>query len=135
MSTMKLELFRPKKFAIVPFVLLHSDTVQSIKKEIDLQELPLFFGASAHIPRTGKGFAFCRKNSGLQPVLWWRTRKGCERKQYQAAGMAKALDFLCNLEGRELRFPTKKKCLNRLEIDFPLYIMVADGLQHADVCY
>ncbi|HEY4627972.1 MAG TPA: cysteine desulfurase family protein, partial [Flavobacterium sp.] len=55
-------------------VLFHSDTVQSIgKTEIDLQAIPIdFIVASAHKfhgPK-GVGFAFVRKNSGLQPIFY-----------------------------------------------------------------
>jgi cysteine desulfurase len=62
--------------------LLHSDTVQSIgKKEIDLQELPIDF-FSAHKFHGPKGFAFVRKNSGLQPLFFGgEQEKACvERK-------------------------------------------------------
>tara|TARA_R110000868_G_scaffold20539_4_gene86869 strand:- start:17853 stop:18980 length:1128 start_codon:yes stop_codon:yes gene_type:complete len=80
-------------------VLFHSDTVQSIgKTNFDLQELSIdFLVASAHKfhgPK-GVGFAFVRKNSGLQPLFYGGEqekglRPGTEAV-HQIAGMAKAL--------------------------------------------
>ncbi|MBC5842158.1 cysteine desulfurase [Flavobacterium sp. F-380] len=80
-------------------VLFHSDTVQSIgKKTIDLQVVSAdFIVASAHKfhgPK-GVGFAFIRKNSGLQPLFHGGEqekglRPGTEAL-HQIAGMAKAL--------------------------------------------
>jgi cysteine desulfurase len=113
--------------------LLHSDTVQSIgKKEIDLQELPIdFLVASAHKfhgPK-GVGFAFVRKNSGLQPLFYGGEqekglRPGTEAV-HQIAGMAKALELsYANLEAERTQISDLKKYLiERLEIDFPLFIM------------
>lgn len=53
--------------------LFHSDTVQSVGHfEMDLQEIPIdFLAVSAHKfhgPK-GVGFAFIRKNSGIQPLI------------------------------------------------------------------
>jgi cysteine desulfurase len=113
--------------------LLHSDTVQSIgKKEIDLQELPIdFLVASAHKfhgPK-GVGFAFVRKNSGLQPLFYGGEqekglRPGTEAI-HQIAGMAKALELsYANLEAERAQISDLKKYLiERLEIDFPLFTM------------
>ena len=113
--------------------LLHSDTVQSIgKKEIDLQELPIdFLVASAHKfhgPK-GVGFAFVRKNSGLQPLFYGGEqekglRPGTEAL-HQIAGMAKALELsYANLEAERTQISDLKKYLiERLEIDFPLFTM------------
>ena len=80
-------------------VLFHSDTVQSIgKMAIDLQSIAAdFIVASAHKfhgPK-GVGFAFVRKNSGLQPLFHGGeqekgVRAGTEAL-HQIAGMAKAL--------------------------------------------
>lgn len=80
-------------------VLFHSDTVQSIgKMAIDLQSTTAdFIVASAHKfhgPK-GVGFAFVRKNSGLQPLFHGGeqekgVRAGTEAL-HQIAGMAKAL--------------------------------------------
>jgi cysteine desulfurase len=111
--------------------LFHSDTVQSIgKKEIDLQELPIdFLVASAHKfhgPK-GAGFAFVRKNSGLQPLFFGGEqekglRPGTEAV-HQIAGMAKALELsYANLElERNQISKLKKYLMERLEIDFPKY--------------
>ncbi|WP_300487396.1 cysteine desulfurase family protein [Flavobacterium sp.] len=85
----------------------HSDTVQSIgKMEMDLQELPIdFLAASAHKfhgPK-GVGFAFVRKNTGIQPLLYGGEqekglRAGTEAV-HQIVGMAKALELsYVNLE-------------------------------------
>src|SRR5690606_23221805 len=54
--------------------LFHSDTVQSVGHfEIDLSEIPVdFIAVSAHKfhgPK-GIGFAYIRKNSGLQPLIF-----------------------------------------------------------------
>src|SRR3970282_1494307 len=81
-------------------VLFHSDTVQSIgKTEIDLQAIPIdFIVASAHKfhgPK-GVGFAFVRKNSGLQPIFYGGEQEKGLRAGTEAlhkiAGMAKALE-------------------------------------------
>ncbi len=80
-------------------VLFHSDTVQSIGHfELDLKEIPLDFAAAAahkfHGPK-GAGFAFIRKNRGLQPLI-----RGGEQERgmragteavYAIAGMAEAM--------------------------------------------
>jgi cysteine desulfurase len=77
--------------------LLHSDTVQSIGKGNRSTRITHWLlVASAHKfhgPK-GCGFAFVRKNSGLQPLFWWEQEKACvpERK-HQIAGMAKALEL------------------------------------------
>lgn len=91
-------------------VLFHSDTVQSIgKMTIDLQNVAAdFIVASAHKfhgPK-GVGFAFVRKNSGLQPLFHGGEqekglRAGTEAL-HQIAGMAKALAIsYANLEKDE----------------------------------
>jgi len=82
-------------------VLFHSDTVQSVGKiGIDLQSVHAdFIVASAHKfhgPK-GVGFAFVRKNSGLQPLFHGGEqekglRAGTEAL-HQIAGMAKALSI------------------------------------------
>lgn len=110
-------------------VLFHSDTVQSVgKTKIDLQSSSLnFIVASAHKfhgPK-GIGFAFVRKNSGLQPLLFGGEqekglRAGTEAI-HQIAGMAKALTLSYeNLESEE-EYVTELKAylINRLEIEFP----------------
>ena len=81
--------------------LFHSDTVQSVGKEIlDLASLPVdFIVASAHKfhgPK-GVGFAYVRKNSGLKAMIYGGEqekgmRAGTEAT-HQVAGMAKALEI------------------------------------------
>jgi cysteine desulfurase len=109
--------------------LFHSDTVQSIGKiAIDLQSIPIdFIVASAHKfhgPK-GIGFAFVRKNSGLQPLFFGGEqekglRAGTEAL-HQIAGMAKALDIsYANLESETAHISGLKKYLiNQLETAFP----------------
>jgi len=96
-----LDLERVCQICLEHNVLFHSDTVQSIGKiKVDLQKLPIdFLVASAHKfhgPK-GVGFAFVRKNSGLQPLLFGGEqekglRPGTEAV-HQIAGMAKALEL------------------------------------------
>ncbi|MCI9844943.1 cysteine desulfurase family protein [Flavobacterium pectinovorum] len=112
----------------------HSDTVQSVgKTEIDLQKTAVdFIVASAHKfhgPK-GVGFAFVRKNSGLQPLLFGGEqekglRAGTEAV-HQIAGMAKALSISYeNLEKeREYISDLKKYLINELEIHFPDFRIV-----------
>ena len=110
-------------------VLFHSDTVQSVgKTEIDLQEIPVdFMVASAHKfhgPK-GVGFAFIRKNSGLQPLIFGGEqekglRAGTEAV-HQIAGMAKALSLSYeNLDHERIYISDLKMYLiDQLEIHFP----------------
>jgi cysteine desulfurase len=110
-------------------VLFHSDTVQSVgKAKIDLQsELLDFIVASAHKfhgPK-GIGFAFVRKNSGLQPLLFGGEqekglRAGTEAV-HQIAGMAKALTLSYeNLEvEKEYVLELKTYLTNQLEKELP----------------
>lgn len=109
--------------------LFHSDTVQSIGKiELDLQAFPIdFLVASAHKfhgPK-GVGFAFIRKNSGLQPLFYGGEqekglRAGTEAV-HQISGMAKALELsYANLETERTHISDLKKYLiSQLEIEFP----------------
>lgn len=111
--------------------LFHSDMVQSIgKTEIDLQHLPIdFMVASAHKfhgPK-GVGFAFVKKNSGLQPLFYGGEqekglRPGTEAV-HQIAGMAKALEIsYSNLEANRNHISDLKKYLiSQLEIEFPAF--------------
>jgi len=112
-------------------VLFHSDTVQSIgKATIDLQTIPVdFIVASAHKfhgPK-GAGFAFIRKNSGLQPLFFGGEqekglRAGTEAL-HQIAGMAKALELsYSNLETeREHIIELRNYLITQLEIEFPAF--------------
>ncbi|THF51532.1 cysteine desulfurase [Flavobacterium supellecticarium] len=107
----------------------HSDTVQSIgKTEMDLQELPVdFVAASAHKfhgPK-GVGFAFVRKNTGIQPLLYGGEqekglRAGTEAV-HQIVGMAKALELsYANLETERNQITELKQYLiNALQTAFP----------------
>ncbi|MBF4463848.1 cysteine desulfurase family protein [Flavobacterium sp. LC2016-12] len=109
--------------------LFHSDTVQSVgKTEIDLQKNTVdFIVASAHKfhgPK-GIGFAFVRKNSGLQPLLFGGEqekglRAGTEAV-HQIAGMAKALSVSYeNLDvERKYISDLKTYLIEQLEIHFP----------------
>ncbi len=109
--------------------LFHSDTVQSVgKTEIDLKALPIdFISASAHKfhgPK-GIGFAFIRKNSGLQPLLLGgeqeKGMRGGTESVYQIAGMAKALEMAyTNLDSeRAYISDLKEYCANQLAQRFP----------------
>ena len=114
-------------------VLFHSDMVQSIgKTEIDLQTIPVdFIAASAHKfhgPK-GVGFAFVRKNSGLQPLFFGGEqekglRPGTEAI-HQIAGMAKALELsYANLNfERTCISDLKKYLINQLEVEFPAFVI------------
>lgn len=109
--------------------LFHSDTVQSVgKTEIDLQKTAVdFILASAHKfhgPK-GVGFAFVRKNSGLQPLIFGGEqekglRAGTEAV-HQIAGMAKALSISYENLEQERSYITglKMYLIDQLEIHFP----------------
>lgn len=110
-------------------VLFHSDTVQSIgKATIDLQKIPVdFIVASAHKfhgPK-GVGFAFIRKNLGLQPLFFGGEqekglRAGTEAL-HQIAGMAKALELsYTNLETEQNHIiELKNYLISQLKTEFP----------------
>jgi cysteine desulfurase len=109
--------------------LFHSDTVQSIGKiKIDLQNTTVdFITASAHKfhgPK-GTGFAFVRKNAGLQPLFFGGEqekglRPGTEAI-HQIAGMAKALEISYqNLEAESLYIASLKEyTIEKLKAQFP----------------
>ena len=111
--------------------LFHSDTVQSIGKTvIDLQKLSIdFIVASAHKfhgPK-GVGFAFVRKNSGLQPLFFGGEqekglRAGTEAL-HQIAGMAKALSlsYSCLEAHQNHIIEIKNYLLSKLEMEFPIH--------------
>jgi cysteine desulfurase len=110
-------------------VLFHSDTVQSVgKTKIDLQVIPIdFIVASAHKfhgPK-GVGFAFIRKNSGLQPLFFGGEQEKGQRPGteavHQIAGMAKALELSYqNLEAESSYITSLKDyTIERLKADFP----------------
>ena len=111
--------------------LFHSDTVQSVgKTAIDLQNLSVdFIVASAHKfhgPK-GVGFAFIRKNSGVQPLFFGGEqekglRAGTEAL-HQIAGMAKALEVsYSKLEMERIHIlELKNYLISQLEIEFPSF--------------
>lgn len=111
--------------------LFHSDTVQSVGKiEIDLETLSIdFIVASAHKfhgPK-GVGFAYIKKNSGLQPLFFGGEqekglRPGTEAV-HQIAGMAKALElsyFSLEMERNQIS-ELKNYLIARLEVVFPAF--------------
>jgi cysteine desulfurase len=120
--------------------LFHSDMVQSVGKlEIDLQHFPIhFMVASAHKfhgPK-GIGFAYLKKNSGLQPLFYGGEqekglRPGTEAV-HQIAGMAKALGLsYANLETERNHIQELKSYLvTQLEIEFPAFEIngTSDGI-------
>lgn len=107
----------------------HSDTVQSVgKTEIDLQKAEVdFIVASAHKfhgPK-GIGFAFIRKNPGINPMIFGGEQEKGLRAGTEAvhniAGMAKALEVSYeNLEvERKYIQNLKDYFVGKLKIDFP----------------
>lgn len=116
--------------------LFHSDTVQSVgKTEIDLQKSAVdFIVASAHKfhgPK-GVGFAFVRKNSGLQPLIFGGEqekglRAGTEAV-HQIGGMAKAMIISYeNLDAeRKYILDLKTYLICQLEIYFPDFRIVGN---------
>ena len=111
--------------------LFHSDMVQSVgKTPIDLQQLPVdFMVASAHkfYGPKGVGFAYVRKNSGLQPLFYGGNqekglRPGTEAI-HQIAGMTLALELShTKLETEKNSIlELKKYLINQLEIAFPAF--------------
>ncbi|NRS90480.1 cysteine desulfurase [Flavobacterium sp. 7E] len=118
-------------------VLFHSDTVQSIGKQVlDLQEIPIdFIAASAHKfhgPK-GVGFAFVRKNSGLQPMFFGGEqekglRAGTEAV-HQIAGMAKALTLSYAKLDQEKKYiqGLKTYLLEQLTASLPGFIVNGDA--------
>jgi cysteine desulfurase len=124
-----LDLDRVSQICQEHHALFHSDTVQSIgKTTIDLQKTPIgFIVASAHKfhgPK-GAGFAFVRKNSGLQPLFFGGEQEKGQRPGteaiHQIAGMAKALELSCqNLETEsQYILSLKEYAIQKFETDFP----------------
>lgn len=124
-----LDLNRVSQICQEHHALFHSDTVQSVgKTKIDLQRTPIdFIVASAHKfhgPK-GVGFAFVRKNAGLQPLFFGGeqekgVRPGTEAI-HQIGGMAKALELSCqNMETESLYIASLKEySIEKLKINFP----------------
>lgn len=104
--------------------LFHCDTVQSVgKMEMNLEELNIdFLVASAHKfhgPK-GAGFAYIKKNSGIQPLFFGGEqekglRAGTEAV-HQIAGMAKALELSYKNLQEEKEYITQLKdyCIEQL---------------------
>jgi cysteine desulfurase len=97
--------------------LFHSDTVQSAGHfELDFSEVPIDFAAVSahkfHGPK-GVGFAFIRKNTGLQPMFFGGAqerglRAGTEAV-YAIAGMAEALKIAYQNLEEEISYITGLK--------------------------
>ncbi len=92
--------------------LFHSDAVQSVGHyEMDLQKLPIdFLAASAHKfhgPK-GVGFAFVRKNSGLQPLIFGgeqeRGLRAGTESVHNIIGMEEALKSAYNNLSKEANY-------------------------------
>lgn len=124
-----LDLDRVSQICQEHHALFHSDTVQSIgKTKIDLQHTPVdFIVASAHKfhgPK-GVGFAFVRKNAGLQPLFFGGEQEKGQRPGteaiHQIAGMSKALELSYqNLETEsQYILALKKYAIERLGDSFP----------------
>jgi cysteine desulfurase len=124
-----LDLDRVSQICREHHALFHSDTVQSVgKTKIDLQHTPVdFIVASAHKfhgPK-GVGFAYIRKNAGLQPLFFGGEQEKGQRPGteaiHQIAGMAKALELSCrNLETESIYIASLKDyAIERLKTDFP----------------
>lgn len=107
----------------------HSDTVQSVgKTEMDLQKVEVdFIVASSHKfhgPK-GIGFAFIRKNLGINPMIFGGEQEKGLRAGTEAvhniAGMAKALEVSYeNLEAERKHIQNLKDYfVEKLKIDFP----------------
>ena len=108
--------------------IFHCDTVQSIGKvTIDLQKIPLdFLVASAHKfhgPK-GIGFAFIRKNTPMQPMLYGGEqekglRAGTEAI-HQIAGLVKAFEIAYEQLIEETNYISELKsyCTTKLQANF-----------------
>lgn len=109
--------------------LFHSDTVQSIGHfELDFEKLPVHFATAAahkfHGPK-GAGFAFIRKNTGLQPMIMGGSqergmRAGTENL-YAIAGMTEALKLAYRDLEKEREYITgiKNYFKDQLKTHFP----------------
>lgn len=97
--------------------LFHSDTVQSVGHyELDFNEIPIDFAVGAahkfHGPK-GAGFAFIRKNSGLQPLILGgeqeRGMRAGTEAVYAIAGMTEALKISYQNLEQERQYITELK--------------------------
>ncbi len=97
--------------------LFHCDTVQSVGHfELDFSKIPIDFAACSahkfHGPK-GVGFAFVRKNSGLQPLIVGgeqeRGLRAGTEAVYAIAGLSKALKVSYKNLEKEKKYITKIK--------------------------
>lgn len=111
--------------------LFHTDTVQSMGKTVfDMQNLPVdFLVASAHKfhgPK-GVGFAFVRKNTVFNPLIYGgeqeRGLRAGTEALHQIGGMARALELSYKELEAEKQYISslKEYLLSQLEIHFPGY--------------
>lgn len=109
--------------------LFHSDMVQSIGHyEIDLSRIPVDFTAVSahkfHGPK-GVGFAYIRKNSGLQPLIFGGEQERGFRAGTEAVhnivGLEEALKLSYKNLGEERKFITslKRYFIERLKAEVP----------------
>lgn len=105
--------------------LFHSDTVQSIGHyDLDFSEIPIDFATAAahkfHGPK-GAGFAFIRKNSGLQPLIHGgaqeRGMRAGTEAVYAIAGMSEALKISYDHLEEEISYITGLKDYFRDELN------------------
>ncbi|GAA3652059.1 cysteine desulfurase family protein [Flavivirga jejuensis] len=124
-----LDMQRVSNLCQVNKTLFHSDAVQSIGHyKMDLQEIPIdFMVASAHKfhgPK-GVGFAFIRKNSGLQPVIFGgeqeRGLRAGTESVHNISGIEKALKSACDNLNKEADYvkELKRYFINRIVNEIP----------------
>jgi cysteine desulfurase len=124
-----LDIKRVSELCMYANALFHCDTVQSIGKSyLDVQDLGIdFLVASAHKfhgPK-GIGFAYIKKNSMLQPMIFGGEqekgmRAGTEAV-HQVVGMAKALELAYSNLEKDTHYITELKayCFSELKKVFP----------------
>ena len=123
--------------------LFHSDMVQSIGHyEIDLSRIPVDFTAVSahkfHGPK-GVGFAYIRKNSGLQPLIFGGEQERGFRAGTEAVhnivGLEEALKLSYKNLGEERKFITslKRYFIERLKAEVPgcKFNGVCDDFEHS----
>lgn len=107
----------------------HSDTVQSVGHfKLDFNDIPIDFAAASahkfHGPK-GVGFAFVRKNSGLQPLIYGgeqeRGLRAGTEPVYAIAGMAEALRISYQNLDKERSYISELKSyfIERLKAEIP----------------
>ena len=109
--------------------LFHSDTVQSVGHfELDFSQVPIDFAAVSahkfHGPK-GVGFAFIRKNSGLEPLIFGGEQERGFRAGTEAVHNIVGLETALKLayekldEEREYITSLKKHCIDLLKREIP----------------